>query len=196
MKNKIAIAAVLSGIFFVGVGQAYAELDDGTGADGVPVICSRMLAMRCGIGSEDGGDFNKIQECFDKIASDRYGSQLYKTSVIETRDQVLHECSKIYYELAVKYKADAGDYVDKGDENGNSELKTDKYGKKEQEGKITASNSKNMLGLMDVYSSIIILDSIENLFSNIADRKISEEMKTNGEVKYETTETAEGGNNE
>lgn len=195
MKNKIAIAAILSAMFLIS-GRGYAELDDGTGADGVPVICSRTMAMRCGISSKDGGDLNKIKECFDKIASDQYGSQLYKTSIIETRDKIMHECSKVYYELAVKYKADAGDYVDKGDENGNSELKTDKHGKKEQEGKVTASNSKNLVGLMDVYSSIMVLDSIETYFENVSNREISEEMKTNGEEKIEIAETAEGGSNE
>lgn len=195
MKNKIAIAAVLSGIFLIGASRAYAELDDGTSADGVPVICSRTMAMRCGISSKDGGDLDKIKECFDKIASDMYGSQMYKTSVLETRDKILHECSKIYYELAVKYKADAGDYVDKGDENGNSELKTDKHGKKEQEGKVTASNSKNLVGLLDVYSSIIVLDSMEVFFENIANREISEEMKESGEENLEVSQPETGGSN-
>lgn len=198
MKNKIAIIAILSGIFLSYTGTALCSQDDGTGPDGVVVICSRMLAMRCGLSSEDGGDADKIKECFDKIASDTYGSQTYKQSVSKTRDQVLHECSKVYYEQSIKYKADAGDYVDKGDENGNSELKTDKHGKKEQEGKVAASNSQNIIKLMDISSSLLILDSLETMFANISNREISEEMKNNGEeTPLETsTETSEGGSDE
>lgn len=194
MKNKIVIAGlVLFGLCFAAVGVSFAELDDGTGPDGTAVLCSRTLAMRCGLGSEDAGDMNKIKECFDKIASDAYGSQLYKQSVNKTRSDAMHECSKIYYELAIKYKADAGDYVDKGDENGNSELKTDKHGKKEQEGKITASNSKNIVKLLDVYSSSVMLDSLEIMFGNIARRDISDEMKNNGEEKTEEPVATAGG---
>lgn len=193
MRNKIAIAAVLFGIFLSPAGTARAGVDDGTGSDGVVVICSRTLAMRCGLGSEDGGNADKIKECFDKIASDAYGSQLYKQSVTETRDKVLHECSRVYYEQAIKYKADAGDFVDKGDENGNSELKTDKHGKKEQEGKVTASNAKNIVKLLDIYSSSVMLDSLETMFDNISQREISEEMKNDGEEKQEETAAAPAG---
>ncbi len=194
MRNRIAIAAVLFGAFLSLAGTAQAGLDDGTGSDGVVVICSRTLAMRCGLGAEDGGNVDKIKECFDKIASDTYGSQLYKQSVTETRDKVMHECSSVYYEQAIKYKADAGDFVDKGDENGNSELKTDKHGKKEQEGKVTAGNAKNIVKLLDVYSSTLMLDSLETMFNNISNREISEEMKNNGEeVQEETAAASDGG---
>ncbi|MBQ7286042.1 MAG: hypothetical protein IJW72_07335 [Alphaproteobacteria bacterium] len=195
MKNKIAIIAFLLSIFLIGAKDLCAEQDSGTGADGVAVICSKTMAMRCGISSSDGKDKDKIKECLDKIASDMYGSQIHKISVTETRDKILHECSKTYYELAVKYKADAGDFVDKGDENGNSDLKTDKHGKKEQEGKITASNAKGIIGIMDVYSSMIVLDSIEIFFNNIANRQISEEMKDNGEEKFDEAPAETGGNN-
>ena len=48
---------------------------------------------------------------------------------------------------------------------------------------------------MDVYSSMIVLDSIEIFFNNIANRQISEEMKDNGEEKFDEAPAETGGNN-
>ena len=192
MKNKFVVIIILAAVLGIFPRTGFcADLDNGTGADGVAVICSKTMAMRCSLSSGDIGDVQKIKECLDKIASDSYGSQAYKQNVNETGEKIIHECSKIYYELAVKYKANAGDYVDKGDENGNFDLKTDKHGKKEQEGQISASNAKNLVGIMDVYASLVYLEAIQNVFGNLTNREISEDMKSTGEDNLKIEETSE-----
>ena len=146
------------------------DKDNGTDQEG-ELIISKTEALRCGLKSSDGSDMNKRVECLNKIASDIYGSQTYKQEITDTRNDVLQGYAKAYLEKANKNKADAGDYVDKGDENGNSELKTDKHGKKEQEGKVSAGNGKNVLAISDVIASSLTLDSMETFFLNIKDRK-------------------------
>lgn len=166
--------------------------DNGTDEEGT-LIVPKAMALRCDFKSKDGGDANKITECLDKIASDMYGPQAHKPDVIQTRNDILQGFAKGYMDLANKYKASAGDYVDKGDENGNSDLKTDKHGKKEQEGKVSGSNAKSVMALTDVLASSMTLDSMEVYFENLKSREISDEMKENGQ-EAPAEETTGGGN--
>lgn len=149
------------------------EMDDGTCSDGTMLI-PKVMAMHCGLSCKDATDKEKINECLNTLAKEAQKSG-------KTRDDVIRQLSSEYLVLALQSKALAGNYEEKQDEllegeNGNQgfnvtaegmsggESGSDLRVKQEKNTKLTTQSVKNMVQIINVYSSKVNLDFIDGFY--------------------------------
>lgn len=163
-------------------------LDDGSGPAG-DLIIPKAMAMRCGISSKDGRDKEKLDECFDTLASE--GADIFFI-----QKEMMHQISKDALEKALTVKSAAGNYEatrddELDDSNGvqsgsaaaggfatadGSDIRTTQT----KNNKMSARSSRNLLKVIDIYSARVGLDLMEVFFrSDVPHRqsKIKDEEK-------------------
>ena len=149
------------------------DMDNGTCSDGTMLI-PEVMAMHCGLSCKDATDKEKINECLNTLAKEAQESN-------ETRDNAIRQLSSEYLVLALQSKALAGNYEEEqdklldegsgglegspasggiGTEEGGSDLRA----KQEKTTKLAAQSVKNMVQIINVYSSRLNLDFIDGFY--------------------------------
>ena len=149
------------------------EMDNGTCSDGTMLI-PEVMAMHCGLSCKDATDKEKINECLNTLAKEAQESS-------ESRDNAIRQLSSEYLVLALQSKALAGNYEEEQDElldDGSGGLDgspasggmdtgedgSDLRVKQEKTTKLAAQSVKNMVQILNVYSSKLNLDFIDGFY--------------------------------
>lgn len=149
------------------------EMDNGTCFDGTMLI-PEVMAMHCGLSCKDATDKEKINECLNTLAKEAQESN-------EVRDNAIRQLSSEYLVLGLQSKALAGNYEEEQDElldersgglGGSPALGgmetgedgSDLRAKQEKNTKLAAQSVKNIVQIINVYSSKLNLDFIDGFY--------------------------------
>ena len=166
---KYLLIVLLANVLFCQISLAENK-DNGRDANNT-LIVSKILTLRCGLSSSDPGI---TEDCIRRLAYD-YKTDLppgYENYELEKK-AIINDYARAYLFKAINQKVLSGGYEDRIDElikqdpTVSVELDNDSREKMEFNNKLASDNSSVFLQAIDMRSSIINFDNINNILNNI-----------------------------
>lgn len=180
MKTIWTYLTIAMGIFLP-FSKAYALCEDNGTDDEGRVVVSEVIALRCGLSTED---FTMTEDCLKRLAYDMQFGGGYQSddedfdfqTFDEEKERIISNYVQDYIATAFKQLVAAGKNKDKTDNMAgkNPELadkrENDSRQDIEEHNKLVNNNAKVLLGILDTRSAVVTIKTVQGMLVNVLPR--------------------------